>query len=129
MLTETLHFLDDPGQKQGPWEAQRESEANQSFDFKAVQRDINDLSFNAPRALHTATTSKSVERMPSDHLNNPKLATINPFWSGVAFYIDLHAHAAKRGVFMYGNAIENELYQVKCRDFFIWQLFLTVYPS
>ena len=52
---------------------------------------------------------------PSDssHLNDPKLTLINPLWSGIAFYVDLHGHAAKRGCFIYGNSIENELYQVE----------------
>ncbi len=49
----------------------------------------------------------------SPHLNNPKLALINPTWSGIAFYVDLHGHAAKRGCFIYGNAIDNELYQIE----------------
>lgn len=49
----------------------------------------------------------------SSHLNDPRLTLINPLWSGIAFYVDLHGHAAKRGCFIYGNSIENELYQVE----------------
>ncbi len=49
----------------------------------------------------------------SPHLNDPRLNTINPFWSGVAFYVDLHGHAARRGCFIYGNSIDNELLQVE----------------
>ena len=49
----------------------------------------------------------------SPHLNDPKLASINPLWSGIAIYMDLHGHAAKRGCFIYGNSIDNELYQVR----------------
>lgn len=55
-------------------------------------------------------TNKSVN---SPHLNDSRLAQINPFWSGIAFYMDLHGHAAKRGCFIYGNSIDNELYQVE----------------
>lgn len=129
----SLTSLDDPNPKQNASDAMSEE---QSINFRAIQRDLNDLSFGDKnnnkeklvdqtvkveqnkqpstfRAFQSATTSKSVEKVSSDHLNNPKLATINPFWSGIAFYIDLHAHAAKRGVFMYGNSIENELYQVE----------------
>lgn len=47
------------------------------------------------------------------HLNDPRLAMINPIWSGIAFYVDLHGHAAKRGCFIYGNSIDNELYQIE----------------
>jgi len=33
--------------------------------------------------------------------------------SGVAFYVDLHGHVAKRGCFMYGNYFKNELEQAE----------------
>jgi cytosolic carboxypeptidase protein 5 len=49
----------------------------------------------------------------SNHLSDPKLTLINPLWTGIAFYVDLHGHAAKRGCFIYGNCIDNELYQVE----------------
>ncbi|CAF0969548.1 unnamed protein product [Brachionus calyciflorus] len=47
------------------------------------------------------------------HLNDPRLILIDPFFSGVAFYVDLHGHAAKRGCFIYGNSIDNENYQLE----------------
>ncbi|ESP05628.1 hypothetical protein LOTGIDRAFT_102525 [Lottia gigantea] len=46
------------------------------------------------------------------HLVNPKLLTILPSDSGIAFYVDLHGHASKRGAFIYGNYVENEEMQV-----------------
>ena len=49
----------------------------------------------------------------SPHLNDPTLLLINPLWSGVAFYIDLHGHAGRKGCFIYGNSIDNELYQIE----------------
>jgi len=57
--------------------------------------------------------NENKEKVCADHLSDPKLAQVNPLWSGIAFYIDLHAHAAKRGVFMYGNSIDNELFQTE----------------
>ena len=48
----------------------------------------------------------------SPHLNDSRLLLINPLNSGIGFYVDLHGHAAKRGCFIYGNAIENEEHQI-----------------
>ena len=46
------------------------------------------------------------------HLAVPSLKEIGPNDSGIAFYVDLHGHASKRGCFIYGNYIENEDTQV-----------------
>ena len=46
------------------------------------------------------------------HLSDPKLLEISPKESGIAFYVDLHGHASKRGCFIYGNYYENEDTQV-----------------
>ncbi|KAL5016457.1 hypothetical protein ScPMuIL_006046 [Solemya velum] len=47
------------------------------------------------------------------HLQHAKLKEILPHESGVAFYVDLHGHASKRGCFIYGNYFENEDTQVE----------------
>ncbi len=47
------------------------------------------------------------------HLADPKLAEIPPSESGIAFYVDLHGHASKRGCFIYGNYFEHEDTQVR----------------
>ena len=46
------------------------------------------------------------------HLSDPKLRDIPPSESGIAFYVDLHGHASKRGCFIYGNYFEDQEVQV-----------------
>ncbi|XP_067929451.1 cytosolic carboxypeptidase-like protein 5 [Watersipora subatra] len=42
------------------------------------------------------------------HLSHPRLRFIPAQESGIAFYVDLHGHASKRGCFMYGNHLTEE---------------------
>jgi len=48
------------------------------------------------------------EGIYSPHLSDALLRTVAPANSGIAFYVDLHAHASKRGCFMYGNCLEDD---------------------
>lgn len=47
------------------------------------------------------------------HLSDTSLLQIPPCDSGIAFYVDLHGHASKRGCFIYGNYFEDEDTQVR----------------
>ncbi|XP_067999178.1 cytosolic carboxypeptidase-like protein 5 isoform X3 [Melanerpes formicivorus] len=59
---------------------------------------------------HTAERCEEEARRP---LPAPLPETILPQDSGLAYYVDLHGHASKRGCFMYGNNFSNENDQVE----------------
>ncbi|XP_028730330.1 cytosolic carboxypeptidase-like protein 5 isoform X1 [Peromyscus leucopus] len=60
-------------------------------------------------------TDNTVWIMPQQppELEEPAPDTIPPKESGVAYYVDLHGHASKRGCFMYGNSFSDESTQVE----------------
>ncbi|XP_008582222.1 PREDICTED: cytosolic carboxypeptidase-like protein 5 [Galeopterus variegatus] len=72
--------------------------------------------------LEAWTQAEPAEQKPSSvwimpqqsmELVEPAPDTIPPRESGVAYYVDLHGHASKRGCFMYGNSFSDESTQVE----------------
>jgi hypothetical protein len=60
-----------------------------------------------------ADSTPITEGVYAPHLSDPCLRNVAPANSGIAFYVDLHAHASKRGCFMYGNYLESDDEQVQ----------------
>lgn len=63
-------------------------------------------------AAEEKTDTVWVPPQQSPELEEPAPDTIPPKESGVAYYVDLHGHASKRGCFMYGNSFSDESTQV-----------------
>lgn len=65
-------------------------------------------------AQHSQTHYNAPYHQPN--LSHPSLLQISPQQSGVAFYVDLHAHSSKKGCFFYGNFFDDEHLQVVVVD-------------
>ncbi|XP_073529725.1 cytosolic carboxypeptidase-like protein 5 isoform X1 [Phyllobates terribilis] len=60
-----------------------------------------------------AEVCDSCECRLDGHSSEDPTSSIPPQESGIAFYVDLHGHASKRGCFMYGNCFTDENDQVE----------------
>lgn len=67
----------------------------------------------APWILPASRTPEHCEEEARGPPAAPLPETIPPRDSGLAYYVDLHGHASKRGCFMYGNSFSNENDQVR----------------
>lgn len=77
---------------------------------------------------NSSSSSETIESAKAEETAPKGFEQVIPVKDGgVAYYVDLHGHASKRGCFMYGNNLSDESQQVKCTIEFCLYIFFVLY--